>query len=454
MSRNKIFKIRKPGKEIDQSQQPVVLEKLDDYPFKSVAMATTRSNLTGSWRFWRPYYLTKRAPCDGHCPVGNQIAELIQAAGRNDFREAAAILREENPLPAITARVCHRPCELKCNRRRHDEKVAIHTIEGVLAEVDSEMTKLPGSDRIRTVAVLGSGPAQLGFAHFMASLQHRVTLFESGDTLGGSLRKGPQARHIPPHVLNAELGRIVDHRMEVKCSHRLETDFTLNDLQRDFDVAFGELTGSGKLGMIISARGGANLSYGKSFLDPASSGDEGSERFVAIPRRVSEAIGCGKRAALLLDADWRGLSPREVLSSIRVGGDDSVVSARKYRELLTGRVIRRSEEMVDLEDLRSEFFEATKDTDPSTVDRFHTSLTADHVSRDDVLQAMQETNRCLSCGLCNNCDNCWIFCPDGCISRSGDGYLIDYDYCKGCQLCVAVCPRGVLSTIEEQKWSE
>ncbi|MCD6379809.1 FAD-dependent oxidoreductase, partial [bacterium] len=63
----------------------------------------------------------------------------------------------------------------------------------------------------------------------------------------------------------------------------------------------------------------------------------------------------------------------------------------------------------------------------------------------------KEVDRCFSCGVCNYCDNCWVYCPDAAIIRKDDGYEIDYDYCKGCLVCVQECPRGALSIEEEGK---
>ena len=60
-----------------------------------------------------------------------------------------------------------------------------------------------------------------------------------------------------------------------------------------------------------------------------------------------------------------------------------------------------------------------------------------------------EADRCFSCGVCNYCDNCWIFCPDTAIKRNKDDYEIDLDYCKGCLVCVEECPRSAFSTREE-----
>lgn len=66
-------------------------------------------------------------------------------------------------------------------------------------------------------------------------------------------------------------------------------------------------------------------------------------------------------------------------------------------------------------------------------------------------QVQQELERCFSCGVCDGCDNCWVFCPDVAISRKNGVYTIDYDYCKGCLICVEECPRGVLSSENEGK---
>ncbi len=70
---------------------------------------------------------------------------------------------------------------------------------------------------------------------------------------------------------------------------------------------------------------------------------------------------------------------------------------------------------------------------------------------------MREAERCFNCGICNQCDNCRLFCPDLAIIRDIDrppaapqpqGRWIDYDYCKGCGICVVECPRNAM-TLEE-----
>jgi len=79
-------------------------------------------------------------------------------------------------------------------------------------------------------------------------------------------------------------------------------------------------------------------------------------------------------------------------------------------------------------------------------------------SQDEVIlsfseeQAIEEANRCFSCGTCNACDNCYLVCPEPCIARSvrSNGlYKILIDYCKGCRVCIEECPTGCLEGVPE-----
>lgn len=64
--------------------------------------------------------------------------------------------------------------------------------------------------------------------------------------------------------------------------------------------------------------------------------------------------------------------------------------------------------------------------------------------------AVTEAARCFSCGTCTTCDNCYFYCPDMAITKVGDGYEVNTDYCKGCGLCVAECPTGSIHMAKDQ----
>jgi 2-oxoacid:acceptor oxidoreductase delta subunit (pyruvate/2-ketoisovalerate family) len=64
-------------------------------------------------------------------------------------------------------------------------------------------------------------------------------------------------------------------------------------------------------------------------------------------------------------------------------------------------------------------------------------------------EALEEARRCFNCGVCNGCDNCWVYCPDMAVKRKNGRYEIDYDYCKGCGICFEECPRSAILLEEE-----
>jgi 2-oxoacid:acceptor oxidoreductase delta subunit (pyruvate/2-ketoisovalerate family) len=70
----------------------------------------------------------------------------------------------------------------------------------------------------------------------------------------------------------------------------------------------------------------------------------------------------------------------------------------------------------------------------------------------DADNALFEARRCMSCGTCFSCDNCYGVCPDNAViklDRAEEPYAIDYDYCKGCGICVSECPCGAIEMVPE-----
>jgi len=140
---------------------------------------------------------------------------------------------------------------------------------------------------------------------------------------------------------------------------------------------------------------------------------------------VAAAIGNGRMAALHIH---RTLSGEDLLpASTEPVADASVITQHVF-----ARSPRRRGRVLDTHSRRHSFEEV------------HRGL----AEYDGDILAREEASRCFSCGVCNACDRCRQFCPEGIVRRDEDGYRFDYDYCKGCGVCAAQCPRGVIYMTE------
>jgi len=156
---------------------------------------------------------------------------------------------------------------------------------------------------------------------------------------------------------------------------------------------------------------------------------------------VAHAVGSGKRAALAIDRYLRG----EALDGFPALGDPVRVAARDVDPTV-----------VRFEDLNLAYFEEETPTLQGQRPAAERVGDFDEVNLGFAPdQAGREAERCFSCGTCNECDTCWLYCPDVCIlHRDGSGYEINYDYCKGCGICAQECPRVAITMEEELKWNK
>jgi len=112
----------------------IQFHSIEELPDSPVTLGTTLWNPTGTWRSVRPVHVTRLSPCMLGCPAGNPIESFIRKIEEGDVDGALALIREENPLPAICGRVCFHPCEEACNRASMDASVAIHELERWVAD--------------------------------------------------------------------------------------------------------------------------------------------------------------------------------------------------------------------------------------------------------------------------------------------------------------------------------
>jgi NADPH-dependent glutamate synthase beta subunit-like oxidoreductase len=169
-----------------------------------------------------------------------------------------------------------------------------------------------------------------------------------------------------------------------------------------------------------------------------------------LDRTVAHAIGSGKRAAISIDCLIRNTGVNSVLGEIRVG-EGGTLSMAKY---LSDIARRRSHHVVAFDELNLDYFEHAERNERLKLPVLERVGDFREVSTGlTEQQALKEAGRCFSCGVCNGCENCYIFCPDlSVITDEGlPRYRINYDYCKGCGICIVECPRNAVSVEKEAK---
>ena len=182
------------------------------------------------------------SPCKAACPAHISVQGYVALAAQGKYREALKLIKEENPLPAICGRVCHHPCESACLRGGLDEPVAIDSIKRFLAYLDlnSETRFVPQikEKRNEKVAIIGSGPAGLSCAYYLAAEGYGVTVFEKLPVLGGMLTVGIPSYRLPKEIINAEIQVMRDMGVEFKTGVEIGRDFTISQLRKQGYKAF------------------------------------------------------------------------------------------------------------------------------------------------------------------------------------------------------------------------
>jgi NADPH-dependent glutamate synthase beta subunit-like oxidoreductase/Pyruvate/2-oxoacid:ferredoxin oxidoreductase delta subunit len=207
------------------------LEKMEGLPPLAVSFWDTLSIRTGAWRYLRPLFQPKTAPCHAACPAGEDIVEWIHLIHEGKLEEAYHLILEENPFPGICGRVCFHPCEGACNRANFDQAIPIHLLERFLADFGNENCSPSSTSFVKRdekIAIIGAGPSGLACAYHLGRIGYDVTVYEASPYPGGVLRTGIPEYRLPKSILDREIDFIKSFGVKIETQVRVNK---LSDLQ-------------------------------------------------------------------------------------------------------------------------------------------------------------------------------------------------------------------------------
>ena len=271
-------------------------------------------------------YDTGTAPCKAACPAHIAVQGYIKMASEGRYRDALALIKQDNPFPAICGSICNRRCEDACTRGTVDQPVAIDEIKKFIAAQelnekeryipDRRTRKLSKDDYEEKIAVIGAGPSGLSCAFYLAKLGYPVVVYDKNKVPGGMMTLGIPSFRLEKNVVKAEIDVLKKMGVKFKMGVEVGKDITLEDLRKQgykgFYVAIGAQQ-SAKLGVPGEELKG--VLGGIDFLKEVNLGNE-----VKLGKKVA-VIGGGNVA---MDV---------ARTAIRLGADVTVVYRRKEENM-------------------------------------------------------------------------------------------------------------------------
>jgi NADPH-dependent glutamate synthase beta subunit-like oxidoreductase/Pyruvate/2-oxoacid:ferredoxin oxidoreductase delta subunit len=526
----------------------------------------------------RPRYSEKAPPCAGQCPNGADIRGWIttiaqaEAYGRTNEQAleiAWGKITDRNPFPAVCGRVCPHPCEENCNRKSKEGPVAINALERFIGDFgiskNLRLTRLSEGKRPEKIAVIGSGPAGLSCAYQLCRRGYSVTVFESFSEPGGMLRYGIPRYRLPRQVLDAEINRIIDIGVELKCDCGIGSDISLDQLKEEFDAVFVGIGAHKGLKLGVPGEDAPNVFTGTEFLRHANNGkpaDLGNKvvvigggdtaidaarvsrrlgaevtilyrrtraempaiapeiegalqegvviEFLAAPieviRKNGTAVGlrCIRMELGPADAsgrprpvpkagtefdleattiiaaisqepefepvselregkDWIKTNEWGMTRSLKIyaGGDDiqlGLVATAIFHGRLAAQAIDAhfcSQELAKpaanpkADKVKLDWYKESARNERRQIPVEQRDMTAEIEIGLSETEAVEEAKRCMSCGMCMDCETCWMYCTNNCFVRlpKGEHYKIKLEVCNGCKKCAEACPCGYVDLI-------
>ena len=228
----------KNGKEIKYPKQPLPdAIRWGKYAWDENYRDTARVNT----------HKTGSSPCKAACPAHVPVQGYLAMAKEGRYDDALALIKRENPFPAICGRVCNKLCEEACTRGKIDKAVSIDEVKKFLAERDLHAeTRYVPKKRVNNltgewnqkIAIIGAGPAGLSCAYYLAERGYHPTVFEKNAKPGGMMTYGIPTYKLQKDVIEAEIDVIRALGVEIRCNCEVGKDITIQELKEQGYQAF------------------------------------------------------------------------------------------------------------------------------------------------------------------------------------------------------------------------
>ena len=192
-------------------------------------------------------YETGTAPCKVACPAHVPVQGYLKMANEGRYREALALIKTQNPFPAVCGRVCNKKCEEACTRGEVDRPVSIDAVKKFLADLERNSKDRYIPEKIvasvhgkfdEKIAIIGAGPAGLSAAYYLCEMGFKPTVFEKEQRPGGMMMYGIPSYKLEKDVIESEIDIIKALGAEIKCGVEVGKDITIEELKKQGYKAF------------------------------------------------------------------------------------------------------------------------------------------------------------------------------------------------------------------------
>lgn len=192
-------------------------------------------------------WATGTAPCKAACPAHVPVQGYLKMAKEGRYEEALALIKTQNPFPAVCGRVCNKKCEEACTRGTIDAPVSIDAVKKFLADLERSKKDRYVPEKIvastygkfdEKIAIIGGGPAGLSAAYYLAVMGFTPTVFEKNAKVGGMMMYGIPAYKLEKDVIESEIDILRELGVEFKTNCEVGKDVTIEELKKQGYKAF------------------------------------------------------------------------------------------------------------------------------------------------------------------------------------------------------------------------